>query len=72
MKESDYSTNIEKALIFYYQDSSFRAQEIKKQLIYISTEFNKLNSKNDLNLPLKIKLVDYPYIRVTIPPLQAE
>jgi hypothetical protein len=71
-KESDYSINIEKALIFYYQDSLFKTQEIKKQLIKISTEFNKLNSENGGNLPLKIKLSDYPYIRILNPQLPDE
>ncbi len=66
-KQSDYSQNIDKALIFYYQDSLFGKEEIKKQLIKITTEFNELNRKNGDSLPLKIKLSDYPYIRIEMP-----
>ncbi|PKG41767.1 hypothetical protein CXF67_13935 [Psychroflexus sp. MES1-P1E] len=66
-KQSDYSQNIEKALIFYYQDSLFGKEEIKKQLVKITTEFNELNGKNGDSLPLRIKLCDYPYIRIEMP-----
>ena len=66
-KQSDYSQNIEKALIFYYQDNLFEKEEIKKQLVKIATEFNELNRENGGSLPLKIKLTDYPYIRIDMP-----
>ncbi len=66
-KQTDYSQNIEKALIFYYQDSTFRKEDIKKQLIKIASEFNELNWKNGDSLPLKIKLNDYPFIRIQMP-----
>ena len=66
-KKSEYSQNIEKSLIFYYQDSLFGKEEIKKQLITIASEFNELNRKNGDSLPLKIKLNDYPHIRIHIP-----
>ncbi len=66
-KQADYSQNIEKALIFYYQDSTFGKEEIKKQFIKIATEFNELNQKNGDSLPLKIKLSDYAYIRIDMP-----
>src|SRR5690606_137661 len=65
--QADYSQNIEKALIFYYQDSMLGKEEIKEQLIKVATEFNELNRKNGESLPLKIKLNDYPYIRIKMP-----
>ena len=65
---SDYSINIEKALIFYYQDSLYNKEKIKAQLIKITTEFNQLNEKNGDSLPLKIKMRNYPYIRIEAPP----
>jgi len=68
-KEFDFSQNIEKALIFYFQDSLYKTEKIKKQLIKLATEFNELNQKNGDNLPLKIKLSDYPYLRIETPPL---
>ncbi|RFN58414.1 hypothetical protein DZ858_14435 [Marixanthomonas ophiurae] len=68
-KVFDYSQNIEKALILYYQKSSYSSKNIKSQLIQIATEFNDLNAKHSDSLPLKIKLSDYPYIRIQIPPL---
>ncbi len=66
-KQSNYSQNIDKALIFYFQDSLFGKEQIKRQLIKIVTEFNELNRKNGDSLPLKIKLNDYPYIRIEMP-----
>ncbi len=66
-KQSNYSQNIEKALIFYYQDSLFGKEAIKKQFLKIATEFNELNRKNGDSLPLRIKLSDYAYIRVDMP-----
>jgi len=68
-QEFNYSKNIEKALIFYYQDSLFPSKKIQDQLIKIAMDFNKLNKKNSDSLPLKIKLSEYPYIRILIPPL---
>ena len=68
-KVFDYSQNIEKALILYYQKSSYSSEKIKSQLIQIATEFNDLNAKHSDSLPLKIKLNDYSYIRIQIPPL---
>ena len=65
---SDYSINIEKALIFYYQDSLYNKEKIKAQLIKITTEFNQLNEKNGDSLPLKIKMTNHPYIRIEPPP----
>ncbi|MEM0518682.1 MULTISPECIES: hypothetical protein [Aequorivita] len=67
-KVFDYSTDIEKALIMYYQNSSYSSKDIKKQLIQIVTEFNNLNTKHSDSLPLKIKLNEYPYIRIEKPP----
>jgi hypothetical protein len=63
-----YSTNIEKAIIFYNQDSLYPGQSIKNQFEKIVSEFNLLNSKNGDSLPLKIKLMDTPYIRHVNPP----
>ena len=67
-KESDYSMNVEKAIIFYYQDSLYHKEKIKTQLIKIATEFNQLNKKNGDSLSLKIKMTNYPYIRIETPP----
>ncbi|WP_191859821.1 hypothetical protein [Hanstruepera ponticola] len=66
-KQSDYSQNIDKAIIFYYQDSLFGKEEIKKQFIKLATEFNELNKRNGDSLSLKIKLNDYPYMRIDMP-----
>ena len=66
-KEFDFSQNIEKALIVYFQDSLYKTEKIKKQLIKLATEFNELNQKNGDSLPLKIKFSDYPYLRIEIP-----
>ena len=71
-REFNYSKSIDKALIFYYQDSSFSSKKIKDQLIKITTDFNELNRKNGDSLPLKIKLSEYPYIRILNPPLPDE
>jgi hypothetical protein len=68
-QELDYSQNIEKALIFYNQDSIFPSQKIKEQLIKISENFNELNTQYGDSLPLKIKLSEYPYIRILTPNL---
>ena len=71
-REFNYSKSIDKALIFYYQDSLVSTKKIKEQLIKISTDFNELNRKNGDSLPLKIKLSEYPYIRILNPPLPNE
>ncbi|MEP2935740.1 MAG: hypothetical protein ABJM06_14995 [Gilvibacter sp.] len=71
-REFDYSKSIEKALIFYYQDSLFESKKIKNQLIKISSVFNELNSKNGDSLPLKIKLNEHPFINVLPPTLPNE
>ena len=71
-REFNYSKSIDKALIFYYQDSLVSTKKIKEQLIKISTDFNELNRKNGDSLPLKIKLSEYPYIRILNPPLPDE
>ena len=70
--EFTYSKNIEKALIFYYQDSLYPSKKIKEQLIKIAADFNDLNRKNGESLPLKMKLSEYPYIRVITPPFPDE
>lgn len=71
-REFNYSKSFDKALIFYYQDSLVSTKKIKEQLIKITTDFNKLNRKNGDSLPLKIKLSEYPYIRILNPPLPDE
>ena len=71
-REFNYSKSIDKALIFYYQNSLVSTKKIKEQLIKISTDFNELNRKNGDSLPLKIKLSEYPYIRILNPPLPDE
>ena len=71
-REFNYSKSIDKALIFYYQDSLVSSKKIKDQLIKITTDFNELNRKNGDSLPLKIKLSEYPYIRILNPPLPDE
>lgn len=71
-REFNYSKSIDKALIFYYQDSLLSSKKIQRQLIKIATDFNELNSKNGDSLSLKIKLSDYPYIRILNPPLPDE
>jgi hypothetical protein len=63
-REFNFSKSIDKAIIFYYQDSLVSSKKIKKQLIKITTTFNDLNRENGDSLPLKIKLSEYPYIRV--------
>ena len=64
-----YSENVDKALILYYQKDSYSYKKIKSQLIQIATEFNALNKKHSDSLSLKIKLNEYPYIRIQTPPL---
>jgi len=71
-RDLKYSKSIDKALIFYYQDSLVSTKKIKEQLIGITTDFNELNKKNGDSLPLKIKLSEYPYIRILNPPLPDE
>ena len=71
-REFNYSKSIDKALIFYYQDSLVSSKKIKDQFIKITTDFNELNRKNGDSLPLKIKLSEYPYIRILNPPLPDE
>ena len=67
-EEFTYSKSIDRALIFYYQDSLYSSKKIKDQLIKITTDFNDLNRKNGDSLPLKIRLSELPYIRVLTPP----
>ncbi|MDH7913868.1 hypothetical protein [Winogradskyella sp. SYSU M77433] len=71
-RKFDFSKSIDKALIFYYQDSSVSSKKIKDQLIKITTDFNELNRKNGDSLPLKIKLSEYSYIKILNPPLPDE
>jgi len=71
-KDLDYSTSIEKAIIFYHQDSLFKSIDIKKQLLKIANEFNQIKISNGDTIPLKIKLRDYEYIYMEIPPFPEE
>lgn len=58
-----YSTNPNRSIIMYYQDSTYNSKKIKDQILRIVTEFNKLNINNKDSLPLNIKLYGYPAIR---------
>ncbi|MAO16542.1 MAG: hypothetical protein CMH44_06650 [Muricauda sp.] len=71
-QEFNYSKSVDKALVFYYQDSLVSAKKIKYQLIKITKVFNELNRKNGDSLPLKIKLSEHPYIRILNPPTPDE
>lgn len=71
-KLDDYSQNVDKSIIQFYQDDSFDNKRIKEQLITLVSEFNTLNAKNGDSLPLNFFLMDYPYIRVKPPPLPKE
>ena len=62
-KNMIYSTNPERSIIMYYQDSTYDSKKFKKQILKIIREFNKLNLDNKDSLSLNIKLNDYPAIR---------
>ncbi|SDR71671.1 hypothetical protein [Christiangramia echinicola] len=71
-KDPKYSTSIEESIIFYHQDSSFKSQDIKKQLLKISYAFHEMRKTNGDSIPLKMKLQDYGYIYVEEPPIPIE
>ena len=62
-KNMIYSTNPERSIIMYYQDSTYDSKKFKEQILKIAKEFNKLNLKSKDSLSLNIKLNDYPAIR---------
>jgi len=66
-KNPKYSTSIEKAIIFYHQDSLFKSIDIKEQLLKISNAFNGIRNTNGDSIPLKIKLQEYGYIYIEEP-----
>ena len=68
-KNFNYSDSPEKAGIEIYHNPTTKSKVIKKQLINLSREFNKLENKSKDTLYLYIYFRDMPFRRTLIPPI---
>ena len=68
----NFSTSQKMALFIYHQDSTLKSKKIRAQFIKLASTFNEINDLNSDTLELKIKLNEYPFIRIPIPPFPEE